>query len=434
MKPWRSAKPVVLGLALLALLACEREVRPSLLLLTLDTTRLDALGAFGGADARTPRIDALSAESLRFTQAVTTAPYTGPSHASMMTGLLPPGHGLRDFLVQALPPDAVTLAELLRDAGYDTAAFVSAYVLDRRYGLDQGFDVYTSSREPLGSEQFTSRTATETANEALAWLSERSSARPFFLWIHFFDPHHPYQPPPAFRTPHEAGAGRLARQRRRYLDAASYMDAEIGRVLDALDERELLADLIVVALADHGEMLGEHGRRPGTHSPVLYDTTLRVPLLVRAPGRVPPGEDARQVSIVDVFPTILELTGVRGPGGGVQGHSLLDRWRGDRPAYSETFYEHFPWRAREGRELVSLRDGGWKLVTGPSGDVLYDLRVDPAEQTDVAPQNPERVASLRAQLAALRSESGEAAAHILDLSDEEREEHIERLRSLGYVE
>jgi len=430
---WRLCSALVSGSAAF-LLACSPGPSPDILLLTLDTTRSDAVGAFGGARARTPRLDALAGEALRFTQAITTAPYTGPSHASMHTGLLPPQHGLRDFLQQALPEQAVTLAESLRSRGYQTAAFVSAYVLDPRYGLDQGFDVYSSVRQPRGHESFTERPAVDTVDEVLRWVRERDVSRPFFLWIHLFDPHHPYRPPEEFRSPLPAGIGRLERQRARYLDEAAYMDAEIGRALDEFDRIGLLENLVIVAVADHGEMIGERGYRPGTHSPVLFDLTLRVPLFVRAPGRVDPGAEDRQVSVVDVFPTILELAGLAVPEG-IEGRSLLREASSPRPAYSETFYEHHPGRAEVGQELVSLRLDGWKLITGPGRSELYDLRSDPNEERDVSSQHPQQVERLRAVLIALAKRwPEEAVPRALELDPAEVERHLDRLRSLGYVE
>lgn len=423
-------------LSLLALLACGRAPQGSnVLLLTLDTTRVDALSCYGGPLAKTPHLDALARESLRFTQAVTTAPYTGPSHGSMLTGLLPPQHGLRDFLRVALPEQARTLAEILSEAGYDTAAFVSAYVLDPRYGLDQGFDVYSSVEPPKRRGGYSQRPGDETADEALRWLAERRSERPFFVWIHFYDPHGDYRPPPEYRPPLEDLPPRSPeRKRRLYYAEATYMDAVIGRVLDAFEERGLLRDLAILAVSDHGELLGEHGRVPGTHSPMLVETTLRVPLLLRVPGRVEPGVEDRQVSVVDVFPTILELAGLPLPEG-IAGLSLLRPAAGQRPVYSETLYEHFPRLAKPGKELASVRIDGWKLVSGPGREELYDLNADPREERNVAAAHPERLAQLRAALEALRVGRPRAAwPQELDLSEEEEREHIEHLRSLGYVE
>jgi choline-sulfatase len=419
---------LVVGLTL----ACSEQPAPDILLLTLDTTRFDALGAFAGGAARSPRLDALAAESLRFDQAVTTAPYTGPSHASMLTGLLPPEHGLRDFLGHALSPEALTLAELLARRGYVTGAFVSAYVLDPRFGLDQGFEVYSSPGLREGA-RYSERRAAETVNAALSWLGERATSRPFFAWVHLYDPHAPYAPPQSHRTALPSDATRIERQRALYRDEVGYMDLMIGHLLDGLDDLGRLEELVVVTVADHGEVIGEYGRPPGTHSPILYDLTLRVPLLVRAPGRVSPGVESRQVSVVDIFSTILELASAPVPEG-IAGRSLL-AIEGPRAAYSETLYEYFPKLAKPGQELVSVRLEGWKLIEGPDRSELYDLRRDPRELRDVSSDHPDKLSELHEALAAVRVRwSGGAISHPIDLDPDERDDHVERLRSLGYVE
>lgn len=415
-------------------LACSpgpASPRPNLLLLTLDTTRADALGSYGETPSKTPRLDALAAESLRFTQAITTAPYTGPAHASMLSGLVPPRHGLRDFLGQSLPGSVDTLAEILRRAGYETAAFLSAYVLDPRYGLNQGFDTYESVAPPRRGRRFSRRPGGVTAGLAEDWLRGRSGDAPFFLWIHLFDPHHPYEAPPAFRAPLPADPRAAVRQR--YLEEVRYMDSVLGGIFDSLAALGLWDDLIVVAVGDHGEMLGERGLAPGTHSPVLYDTTLRVPLLLRAPGRVEPGVEDRQVSVVDVFPTLLGLAGQPVPPG-IDG-MRLDVPEASRPraAYSETLYASFPERAAPGEELASLRYAGWKLLMGPDREELYDLRADPQESRNLASSQPDRVASLSSRLRAAAGGDRARAAAPLQLSPEEQREHRERLRELGYV-
>lgn len=422
----------------------EREP-PSVLLLTLDATRVDALGLYGGPRANTPHLDELAKESAFFTQAITTATYTGPSHASILTGLFPPQHGLRDFLNQALPDSAQTLAEVLKEAGYATAAFVSAYVLEPRYGLNQGFDVYSSklwSPEPEPAKKrrglFFQRRASNTVAEALHWFETRNADRPFFAWLHFYDPHAPYDPPPEYRSS-EAGERNpddIASKRRRYYDEVTYMDAEIGRLLEALDKMGLYEDLVVLVVADHGELLGEHGRRLGTHSPMLVDATVRVPLLVRVPERLRPGRVTQQVRIVDLFPTVLEATGLPVPSG-VEGRSLLGLHPSEpaRPAYTETFYEFYPERASEGNELISVRLDGWKLIARPGREELFDLQADPEELRDVSADEPERVSLLRATLRDLAARWPEdLTSQQLELSEGETQDHLERLRGLGYVE
>ena len=430
---WAKA-PYALVVLVMFVACAEPATSPDVLLITLDATRLDSLGCYGGLLAETPHLDSLARVSLRFNQAITTAPYTGPSHASILTGLFPPRHGLRDFLEQALPESVVTLAEVLGDAGYATGAFVSAYVLDPRYGLDQGFEVYSSPAPPTRPFEVPERPAGTTVAEAIAWLE--GVERPFFLWVHLFDPHFPYAPPAPFGELAEAAKlGPRQRQRRLYYREATYMDAEIGHLFAALRARDLYEQLVVIAVADHGELLGEPGRRLGTHSTHLVDTTIRVPLLVRVPGR---GPDVvkHQVSVVDIFPTVLDA--LRLPAReDIDGTSLLalDSPVLRRTAYAETFYEHFPKRAQVGEELAAVRVEGWKLVTRPGREELFDLRNDPDERSNLASGHPKQVASLRAALDRLMARWPSAAtARGLELSEGEAEDHIERLRALGYAE
>jgi choline-sulfatase len=421
----------------LAILGCEvSPTPPSALLITLDTTRTDALGCYGGERAHTPVLDALARESLRFTQAITTAPYTGPSHASMLTGLFPPQHGLRDFLHQRLPERMTTLAEILQQAGFETAAFISAYPLARRYGLDQGFDVYSdrafgpaAKREQ--AKQF-QRRADDTVDEALAWLRGRNRERPFFAWIHLYDPHWPYDPPEAYRRPAAPDATQEMQQR--YYEEVTYMDAQVGRLLGVLAELGLQRELLIIVVADHGELKGHHGRLQRGHSPVLVDAVVRVPLLVRVPGRAGVVVD-HQVRVLDIFATVLEVLGQPVPAG-TESRSLLaiDPAEPPRLAYSETFYEHYPERAGRGQELVSVRQGGWKLILRPGREELFSLTDDPAELRNRTPSDSQQLADLRAALRVLQARwPARLLPQPLELSGEAEREHLERLRALGYV-
>lgn len=426
---FRRSRLRALGVAALLGLGCTPQApsSPDILLLTLDTTRFDALGVYGSPPARTPSLDRLAGTSRQFTRAETTAPYTGPAHASMLTGLLPPRHGLRDFLGDALPEEVTTIAETLSDAGYVTAAFVSAYVLDARYGLDQGFDVYRGAPPRKQGRGFAERPAVDTVDELLAWYAKRDPSRPIFVWLHLFDAHYPYRPPSEFRM-QVPWLDPPARRRLRYHEEVTYMDSQIGRVLERLDDGKL----VILVVADHGEPLGERGIPVGAHSPNLLEATLHVPLFVRAPG-LPAGVDDRQVSVTDVFPTLLDLAGLPVPPE-IDGRSLLaPAPGGPRPAYSETLYEHFPKRAAAGSELVSLRLDGWRLVSAPGRLELYDLAHDPEELHDLSTEQPAEVSRLQSALETLRAGwVGSAASRPLVPDDEE--DHLERLRSLGYVE
>ena len=431
--PFRHGRAwVFLVMLALTVIACDPAPRDqSVVLVTLDTARVDLLSAYGGHGV-TPRLDALAARAVRFDRAFTTAPYTGPSHASLLTGQNPPRHGLRDYLKQALPDDAATLAEILRERGYDTAAFVSAYVLDPRFGLDQGFEVY-SSPERSAERGGHWRPGPRTVALALEWLRERDPARPFLLWVHLYDAHGPYMPPARYRKalPRGVRPGSLDARRQRYYEQAAVLDDAVGHLLDALEAHG--HDPILVVVSDHGELLGEHGRKLGAHSNALVDATVRVPMLLRIPGHLEEGVRNERVSVIDVLPTILVALGLEVPDD-VEGRSLLAPAAGSPPpAYSETFYEGFG-RAADGKELASLREDRFVLLARPSRDELFDLSTDPGERIDVAMDHPERLAALRAELDRLRQTWSRSASQELDLNDAEREEHTNQLRALGYVQ
>ncbi len=397
---------------------------PSLLVITLDTLRADRLGCYGYAPARTPRLDALAARGLRFAQATTVTPLTLPAHASLFTGAVPPSHGVRDNGGFYLGDDQATLAETLRDRGYRTGGFVSAFVLDARWGIHQGFDRYfddfdLSKFEKAAGMDAIQRPGAVTVDEAVRWLGEDRS-RPFFAWVHLYDPHTPYQAPAEFAAhypPTPSGA---------YDAEIAATDVQVGRLLDALDAGGRLSSTVVAVLGDHGEMLGAHGEV--THGFFVYDAAVRIPLIVAGPG-LGSGVVADQVRIVDVMPTVLELLGAPFPAG-VQGASLLPLARGEkRPllAYSESWYPryHYGWS-----ELVSVQDGRFKLIRAPRPE-LYDLERDPGETDDLSAREPGRLATLDRALDDLSSRISRADAPAGPRAiDPETEE---RLEALGYV-
>ena len=334
-----------LGLVCLAwLLSCAPEApsAPSVVLITLDTTIPEALSCYGFVDGTTPNLDRFVAQrGVRFDEARTVAPMTMPAHASMLTGLTPPRHSVRVNGSMVLPEEAHTVAERLGEAGYATAAFLAAVVLDGEMGLDQGFDVYDSPRTPdaVSEHLAARRTAREVVDRALAWYAARDEERPFFLWVHCFDPHFPYEPPPEFL----AAAGGNA-----YYGAVASMDHELGRLLETLQADDTLARSLTLVVGDHGEALGRHGE--ATHMAFAYDATLRVPFLARFPegfSGAPAAGSASSaiVSVVDVQPTILDVLGL-GPSADVDGTSLAGAGPApDRGAYFETYYGHhaFGW-------------------------------------------------------------------------------------------
>lgn len=384
-------------------------VRPDVLLVSLDTLRSDV--AFSGGF---PTLERLRREGSCFRRAVSSAPLTPVSHASILTGLHPSRHGVRHLLREQLELEIPTLADLLRSAGYSTGAVVSCPGLHRWYGMSRGFDSYDDEiprlqdgRDPLQVVDVKIRgTALKRAplvvERALAWL-DRVPSRPFFLFVHFFDSHWPYEPPESFGPP----------PANPYEGEVAYMDHYLGRLLDGMEERgHRLDDLLLVCLSDHGEDLagwypndhaGElgHPEEEG-HGCLLFDATQLVPVWLRAPDHAPAGlEVTWQVRLVDIVPTLLELVGL--PEIQCDGRSLLPCLRGQegshRPAYSETFFPEELARAnpdfRHLRPLKALRlEDHLKMVWGVGGDriELYDLKRDPLEKnptvlTDGFPQS-----------------------------------------------
>lgn len=345
----------------------------NLLVVTLDTTRADRLGCYGAPDARTPALDRLAAEGLRFDQAVATAPLTLPSHASLFTGLYPPTHGARSNTEFRLAERHVTLAELFASAGYETAAFVSAFVLDARYGLAQGFGEYDDRVGESGGRGFPSGTAERpalaTTDAFLSWLDRKSSGKPFFAWVHYFDPHAPYAPREPFASQMPS---------RPYEAEIASVDAQVGRLREALEKHGLWDGTVVLVVADHGESLGEHGER--THGLFLYDAVMRVPFLLRLPGGSARGVITdRIVSLVDVLPTVVDLFGLA-DSTRREGESLL--WapsERNRAVYMESLY---PWLDYGWAPVTGLRRRADKYVLAPK-DEYYDLSTDPGETKSV---------------------------------------------------
>ncbi len=377
------------ALALAALLAgCGASEPPlSAVLITLDTTNRDALGCFGQALALTPNLDRLAREGIAFEQARTVAPITLPAHASMLTGLVPLRHGVRDNALAPLASAAETLGERLASAGFENAAFVSAVVLAAPYGLDQGFDTYDAPRGSQGgaTAHMLERPTSATVSAACDWLRARDRSRPFFLWVHGFEPHEPYAPAPEF-------LGRA--QGNPYLGEVAALDHALGELLRVLDEEHGLARLVVIVSADHGEMLGEHGER--THSVLCYERALRVPLLVRLPGGARAGERvATPVCVTDVLPTVLDALGREVPAG-LDGQSLLapDPRRG---TYFESYtgYLNYGWSP-----IAGWVDAQGKYLHGNASE-LFDLTKDPAERENLLPARAADGARFRAALQAL---------------------------------
>lgn len=361
------------------------------MLITLDTTRVDALGVYGCTLPTTPNLDALAAEGRTFDWCRSVGPMTLPSHASMMTGLYPPRHGLRANGLGALPRSAHTLAEAARAAGIETAAFVAAVVLDRRFGLAQGFDVYDepSRAEWETTNVLTQRPGREVVDAAIGWVRGRDASQRFFLWVHLFEPHDPYVPAPRFLQ--------LARGNP-YLGEVAAMDHEVGRLLAALRETGTWEDTAVLAVGDHGEDLYDHGEP--NHACYGYDTTLRVPLILRHPRGQRAGErSAEVVSVVDVGPTLREALGLSA----AEGADGLSLWSGpvpgDRGVYFETYhgYLNYGWSP-----LAGWADARMKYIHSPAPE-LYAPGRDPLERHNLLDGQREDAGVLRDAMAAVAS-------------------------------
>jgi arylsulfatase A-like enzyme/Tfp pilus assembly protein PilF len=394
-------------------------------IVTLDTLRADRLGCYGARDVATPRLDRIAAQGALAAEASAHVPLTRPSHVSLFTGLLPTEHGIRDNVSPAVVPRVPLLAELFRANGFATGAFVSSVVLDSQSGLDRGFDAYADRFEgQSGDAQFLNtvqKKGEDTIEEAVEWLRGQKGRR-VFLWLHLYEPHDPYEPPLPYASRY---AGRP------YDGEVAWTDELVGRFEDALAPLGLRDDnTALVVTSDHGEGLGEHDE--ALHGFFVYQTTLRVPLLVRGPG-IPPGRRLeRTVRLVDVFPTVLELAGLEAPPRlALTGRSLAAALRGarepDEPTtYAETLVPllQFGWS-----DLRVVRDGRFKYIQAPRPE-LYDLREDPGERRDLSRERAAQAAAMRAALAReLVRERERGAGEASAPSDEA----VERLGALGYI-
>ncbi|HXY38630.1 MAG TPA: sulfatase-like hydrolase/transferase [Vicinamibacteria bacterium] len=421
----------VLALACLAAAALVRapagSARPcDVVLVTLDTLRADRVGFLGSRRGLTPTLDRLAGEGVVFEQAFAQAPLTTVSHATVLSGMQPPGHGVRDFGMP-LPVEVPWLPSLLRAGGYRTAAFVGSMVLDPggpiAPGFDRGFDVYDAGfRARKGGAdpyQTKERRGAEVVRRALGWLEHRP-AGPLFLWVHLYDAHDPYDPPEPFRS-------RFAQAP--YDGEVAAVDAAVGALLGELGAAGVGEGAVIAVAGDHGESLGAHGEE--THGVFLYDETIHVPLLLRLPGAAEGGRRvAARVGLVDLAPTLLEAAGVRVPAA-MQGRSLVGLARGvrqpERPSYAESEY---PQRVFGWSSLAAWRDERFLFVEAPRRE-LYDLRADPSASRDLAAERPALVSGMAAALAAAqRAWTRQATAAASPAASPEL---LERLASLGYA-
>jgi choline-sulfatase len=423
----------------LLLASCSQKETPratpardvNIVLITLDTTRPDYLSCYDGTRGSTPHLDSLAERGALFTDAVVQVPLTLPSHACILTGAYPQIHELRDNGGFVLKEGLPTLATVASEAGLRTGAFVGAAILNRRYGLNRGFATYS---DDMGAEQESEKTpgimaevqAEVVTRRAVEWLDSAAAqgigttpGKRFLLWLHYYDPHFPYDPPEPFRSRFKADP---------YAGEVAYTDDQVGLLLKWLKTKNLEDQTLIIAMSDHGESLGEHGEH--THGVFLYDATMRVPLIIAGPGITPGRSVGQQVRSIDIFPTIADYLGVDN-GGRSQGESLmplLTAGRAVRTTYSymETLY---PRTSMGWSELRGVRAEDWKYIAAPKPE-LYRLSDDPAESRNVLNENPAEVERLRKRVweVAGSPESLESLQSA-PLDDRTRRE----LESLGYV-
>ena len=399
----------------------------NLVVITLDTTRADRLGAYGRGNAGTPNFDALAQQGAQFDHASTAAPLTLPAHSTLFTGRFPPQHGVRDNGGYYLSDKEQTLAETLKASGYATGGFIAAYVLDSKWGIAQGFDTYFDdfdlSKYKVFSMGAIQRPGNEVVDKALPWMDQHRGA-PFFAWIHLYDAHAPYDPPEPFKSQYS---------RDPYQGEISFADAQVGRVVQFLRDRDLFDRTVIVVMGDHGESLNDHGEEG--HGFFVYESVVHVPLVMHTPYSKMQGRRVSDpVRSVDVMPTVLDLLGVPKPSGVViDGQSVTPLITGAKPdlgleAYAEAVYplHHFGWS-----DLRALRQGRYKLIAAPRPE-LYDLQDDPTEATNL-------YGARKALGDRMLGRLGEMEAHFKS-SAQTKSEAVEidpdakaRLAALGYV-
>ena len=400
--------------------AGDTALKPiNVVLITLDTVRADHLHCYGNEKIKTPNIDALAARGVLFEKAVAQTPLTQPSHASMFTGENPNVHNVRDTGGFALQPSSVTMATILQRHGWDTAGFISASVLTKLFGFNQGFATYDdqldhrNSRDPVST-----RAADVTADHAIRWLQQQSG-KPFFLWVHFYDAHFPYDPPAEFRKLYPQDP---------YDAEIAFEDQQLGRVLDAVKQKSPAQKTLIVLLSDHGEGLGDHGEYD--HGVFLYDSTVRIAWIMAGPG-VPAGVHLQQQAReIDLLPTVLDLMGGHASAA-VQGTSLVPAFFGktvpSNYSYEETLYPkiNMGWS-----ELRGIHTAHWMYIRAPRPE-LYNLDQDPGELNNVIDAHPKEYRELDAELKKA-SRLGDSETETVAFKQMDQQT-MNQLKSLGYT-
>jgi arylsulfatase A-like enzyme len=409
---------LVLSLVFVGKYLIHRKSGPkanNVLLISIDTCRADYLGCYGGEYNATPNIDAFAKEGILFEKVVTPVPLTLPAHSSMLTGLYPTSHGVHGNLDYKLEAEHVTLAEVLKRKGYHTGAIVSSYVLDSTFGLDQGFDEYDDDFENVvKTSHYTERRGDEATERALEWL-ENNKGRPWFLFLHYYDPHWRYEPPEPFKSKFSMNL---------YAGEIAYVDYHLEKVLDKLKKLGVYDSTVIILTADHGEMLGEHGE--ADHGYFIYNSAVYVPLILRVPGNTGPERVISTVSINDILPTVCQIIGVDSPEG-MSGYSLLrdvEKGESDRHLYCESYV---PAKHRA-NVLLGLITQKWKYIQTTHPE-LYDLESDWQEQNNLCEAEPKRAHFLREHLREMLQTTQKDSYKNIELSDEQRR----KLESLGYI-
>jgi arylsulfatase A-like enzyme/Flp pilus assembly protein TadD len=394
----------------------KQETKQNFLLITIDTLRADRLSCYGSKYPKTPNIDYLREKGVLFSRAFANTSTTLPSHANILLGITPVHHGVHENLNFIVSKDLLTLAEHLKNHGYSTGAFVGAYALDSRFGLSQGFDIYDDEYSRIHSVNLSSleRTAESVIEPALEWLKGRRS--PWFLWIHCWDPHTPYDPPEPFKTQYRDHL---------YEGEVAYVDLILGKLFVYMEENDLFGSTLTIFTGDHGESLGQHGEE--THGFFAYNSSLWIPLIISLP-EIASGRVDDYVSHVDIFPTVCDALGIKKPSF-LQGSSLLPALKGkklpDRPIYFESLYPYYSrgWAPLKGFILKKK-----KFIDAPIPE-LYDLNHDFDEQNNLADR--EKVTQLTSQLNELIQAL--TPTKKIDATQKVNRETREKLASLGYI-
>lgn len=394
---------------------------PNIILISIDTLRADHLGCYGQSRNLTPNIDAFAQQAVRFTSATSPVPLTLPAHTSMMTGVLPPCHGIHNNIHYRVPDGSVTLAERLQQYGYETAAMIGAYVLDEKFGLAQGFDTYDDTMDESLKIMtgYAERRAGDVNRSVFNWLDHRAS-KPFFLFAHYYDPHYPYRPPAPYDSLHATSL---------YAGEVAYTDHQVGTLLSKLKEMKLFDSSLIVITADHGEGLGEHGEN--YHGFFVYRSTTHVPLLIKLPHQQKGRVIRDQASLIDLVPTLLALAGFDTPAE-LPGRDWSAFLSSDTPSSSDrlVFTESMLGTQFGINSLLGLESRRWKFIQTTRPE-LYDLISDPGELINLATQKPDHVKGFQEELSAIleanRCEQDADSHQTLD------PESIAKLRALGYT-